>query len=294
MSDTQRTSADGRNGPAATLTRIDHVALITLNRPHRLNAVNSALSSAVGKALQTLDDDPDLHVGVITGTGPAFCAGADLKALAAGESFKSTEHPEWGLAGLVEHRVQSPLVAAVNGIALGGGAEIALACDLAVMSEDAVFGLPEVQRGLFAGAGGLIRLPRHIPSKLAREMALTGDPIDAATALRWGLVNRVAPPGDVLPIALALAARIAGHAPLAVRATKRMLSLAEGAHTGWDANLWNEQEALIHAILASGDAREGVQAFAQRRLPAEPTRNPLSPLTVSRLHGQLGDPTTER
>jgi crotonobetainyl-CoA hydratase len=252
---------------AATLTKRDGVAIISLNRPKALNAVNAELSTIVGAALAELDADPSLRVGVITGNGRAFCAGADLKAIAAGESLAALGHEDWGFAGIAEHYVEKPLIAAVNGFALGGGTEIVLACDLAVMSEAASLGLPEVKRGLFAGAGGLIRLPRQLPFKLAMEAALTGEPVPAATALRYGLVNRLVPADQVLPAALELAAAICANAPLAVAASKRIVHRASAAGSDWDTDVWAANAEAIRTVFASDDAMEGARAFGEKRLP---------------------------
>lgn len=175
--------------PAALYDVQGHVAVLTMNRPDAMNAVNAALSTALGEGVERAASDPAIRVLVLTGAGRAFSAGADLKALAAGEWIGAEGHDDWGFAGFARHWVDKPVVAAVNGYALGGGTELALACDLVVASDEARFGLPEVRRGLFAAAGGLVRLQRQIPIKRAAEMALTGEPIDAATALDWGLVN---------------------------------------------------------------------------------------------------------
>lgn len=254
--------------PAATLERIGHTALITLNRPAAMNAVNSALSSAVGNALEELQNDNELRVGVITGAGRAFCAGADLKELVAGRGPYDPDHPEWGFGGLVQHFVDKPLIAAVNGAAMGGGAEFVLACDLAVLSADATLGLPEVKRGLLAAAGGLLRLQRQVPLKLALEVALTGEPIDAQTAARWGLANRVVPAEKVLATALELAERIGANAPLSVRASKRLMYAAADFGSDWtDAELWQANLTELGAVLGSADAREGPRAFAEKRAP---------------------------
>ena len=253
--------------PAVTVERVGHVALITLNRPNAMNAVNAALSTGLGAAIEALKTDNDLRVGVITGAGRAFSAGADLKAIAAGQSIADPDHPEWGFAGLVQHFIDKPLIAAVNGFALGGGTEIALACDLVVVSEDARFGLPEVKRGLMAAAGGLIRLPRQIPIKLALEVALTGEPVTAETAARWGLVNRVVPGDDVVATALELAQTIAANAPLSVRASKRIVYRSNSFGSEWDADVWamNSEESL--PVFTSKDASEGPRAFAEKRAP---------------------------
>jgi crotonobetainyl-CoA hydratase len=247
--------------------RAGQVAIITLNRPDAMNAVNSAVSTAVGAALVRLADDPTLRAGVVTGSGRAFCAGADLKAIAAGQSFLSPEHPEWGFAGLVQHYIDKPLIAAVNGFALGGGTEIVLACDLAVLSSEATLGLPEVTRGLIAGAGGLLRLPDQMPAKLASAAVLTGDPIPPSVALRWGLVNAVVKPEEVLNVALRLAERIAANAPLAVRASKRVMARRRDFGSDWSDAVWKMNDRELAAILASVDAKEGPPAFAEKRPP---------------------------
>jgi crotonobetainyl-CoA hydratase len=260
-------SAPEATEPAALLERRGPVALITLNRPRAMNAVNADLSIAVGRALAELADDPALRVGVVTGAGRAFCAGADLKELAAGRTVHDPDHPERGFAGLVRHFVDKPLIAAVNGFALGGGTEILLACDLAVISEEATLGLPEVTRGLVAAAGGLLRLHRQIPPKVAAEAVLTGRPIDARTAERWGLVNQVVPADRVLDAALGLAGDIAANAPLAVRASKRIMIRSGAAGSDWDAPAWELNEAEFRSVRSSRDAHEGATAFAEKRPP---------------------------
>ncbi|MEV6810833.1 crotonase/enoyl-CoA hydratase family protein [Micromonospora sp. NPDC051296] len=245
----------------------DGVAVVTLNRPAALNAVNADLSRAVGDAVTTAEADPRIQVIVLTGAGRAFCAGADLKAIGAGVPLHHPEHPEWGFAGFVDRPRQKPTIAAVNGLARGGGTELMLACDLVVLSEEATVGLPEVRRGLFAAAGGLIELPRHLPVKVAMELALTGSTMDAATALRWGLANRVAPAGEVLAAALALAGEISANAPLAVRVSRRLVRGAAGAGSPWDAELHDQQDRAIDELLVSDDVREGATAFTEKRAP---------------------------
>jgi crotonobetainyl-CoA hydratase len=250
----------------------DHVALLTLNRPEALNAVNSALADELGSLLEEASADSEVRVIVITGAGRAFCAGADLKEIAAGRGVGPTSHPEWGFAGLAQHWVSKPLIAAVNGYAMGGGTEIALACDLVVASEEASFGLPEVRRGLVAAAGGVVRLQRQVPIKLALQMALTGTPVAAATALAWGLVNAVVPADQVVPHALELAGLIAANAPLSVQYTKKVLYQAASAGSDWDpawsgGDPWAVNEEAMNTVFASRDATEGATAFAQKRLP---------------------------
>ncbi|MGQ4601268.1 crotonase/enoyl-CoA hydratase family protein [Nocardia sp. R6R-6] len=255
------------NAPAALFERRGPIALITLNRPHAMNAVNAAVSTAVGAALAEFAADPSLRVCVITGAGKAFCAGADLKELAAGRPILDPDHPERGFAGIVRHFVDKPLVAAVNGFALGGGTEILLACDLAVMSTAAYLGLPEVKRGLVAAAGGLLRLHRQIPPKVAAEAVFTGRSIDAEEALRWGLVNQVVLPNEVLDSALFLAEQIAFNAPLATRASKRIMARSAEVGSEWNAAAWEMNEQEFRAVRSSRDAHEGATAFAEKRTP---------------------------
>ena len=239
----------------------DRVAIITINRPHARNAINHAVSAAVADALDDLDARHDLTVGIITGAGGTFSSGMDLKAFLAGENVTV---PGRGLAGLCQRPPVKPLIAAVEGWALAGGCEVALACDLIVAAKDAKFGIPEVKRGLVAGAGGLVRLPRRIPAGIAMELALTGDPLPAADAHRLGLVNTLTPPGQALPGALALAARIAVNGPLAVTAAKQIITQQ---HDWSMAEVWEKQEPLMRPAFESADAREGALAFAEKRAP---------------------------
>jgi enoyl-CoA hydratase/carnithine racemase len=241
----------------------DHALVVTLNRPEALNAVNAAMSSALGRALEQADADADIRAVVLCGNGRAFCAGVDLKELAAGRSVYDPDHPEWGFAGLVRHEIATPVIAAVHGYALGGGTEITLAADLAVADTTARFGLPEVTRGVVAGAGGMLRLPRQVPLKVALELGLTGLPMSAERAYSLGLVNRVVPPGTALEQALLLARQISAAAPSAVRLTKRAMLAAAG-----DAGQsWQHSDAALAEAMASPDAREGVLAFTEKRAP---------------------------
>jgi enoyl-CoA hydratase len=238
------------------------VAVITINRPQARNAVNYAVSAGVAQALDDLDERDDLTVGIITGAGGTFSSGMDLKAFLAGENVAV---PGRGLAGLTQRPPAKPLIAAVEGWALAGGCEIALACDLIVAADDAKFGIPEVKRGLVAGAGGLVRLPRRIPAGIAMELALTGDPLPAADAYRLGLVNKLTAPGGALTGALALAERIAANGPLAVAATKQIV----GRQFDWQLDeVWEKQEPIMRPAFQSADAREGALAFAEKRPPA--------------------------
>lgn len=258
--------------PAALYDVRGRVAIITLNRPGAMNAVNAELSTAAGEALEAAATDPDVRAIVITGTGRAFCAGADLKELAQGKSIHAEGHPEWGFAGLIQHWVDKPVIAAVNGFAMGGGTEIALACDLAVAADTATFGLPEVKRGLYAAAGGVIRLQRQIPMKRALELVLTGEGIDADTAAAWGLINRVVPAGSELDVALELADLIAANAPLAVQVSKKMVHRTWPGASDWNSDWssddpWDANDEALGVVFASHDAMEGPLAFAEKREP---------------------------
>ena len=200
--------------------RSNGIMTITINRPAARNAVNRAVTLAISAALDELDASDALSVGIVTGAGGTFCAGMDLKAFLAGEDVTT---PDRGFAGICGNPTRKALIAAVEGWALAGGCEIALACDLIVASEEAKFGVPEVKRGLIAAGGGLLRLPRRIPLGIAMEMALTGDPLQAAVAAGFGLVNSVTAPGGALAAARALAGRITANGPLAVAASKEVL-----------------------------------------------------------------------
>lgn len=253
--------------PGALTERRGNVLLITLNRPEARNAINASVSIAVGDALDEAQNDPEVRAVVITGAGQTFCAGADLKAIARRENLYHPEHGEWGFAGYVQHLIDKPTIAAVNGTALGGGTELALASDLVVAEERTKFGLPEVKRGLIAAAGGVFRIVDHLPRKVAMEMIFTGEPMTSADALNWGLINQVVPDGTVVDAALALAERITVNAPLAVWASKRVaLGVDEGAITGEQAG-WTRTMREMGAVLRSADAKEGPMAFAEKRPP---------------------------
>lgn len=239
----------------------DGVAVITINRPEAKNAVNRAVTLGIAEAVDELDSRPDLTLGIITGAGGTFCAGMDLKAFLAGEDVTL---PGRGLGGICQRPPRKPLIAAVEGWALAGGCEIALACDLIVAASDAKFGIPEVKRGLVAGAGGLLRLPRRIPPSVALELALTGDPMSAEQAHRYGLVNHLTEPGGALAGAQALAARITPNGPLAVAATKEIMAGA----LDWTLDEgFEKQNPIMMPVFGSQDAREGAQAFAEKRAP---------------------------
>jgi len=253
---------------AAIVERRGNVALITINRPEARNAVNGAVSNAVGSALQEAQRDPDVWAVVITGAGDkSFCAGADLKAISRGEDLFHAEHPEWGFAGYVHQFIDKPTIAAVNGTALGGGSELALASDLVVAGQSATFGLPEVKRGLIAGAGGVFRIVEQLPRKVALELVFTGEPITADEALRWGLINQVVPDGTVVEAALALAERITVNAPLSVQASKRVAYAADDGVIAAEEPKWERTAREFGELLKSEDAKEGPLAFAEKRQP---------------------------
>ncbi|MDH6244660.1 enoyl-CoA hydratase-related protein [Mycobacterium sp. OTB74] len=252
----------------ALTERRGNVLLITINRPEARNAVNAAVSIGVGDALQAAQDDPEIRAIVLTGSGDkSFCAGADLKAISRGENLFHPDHPEWGFAGYVRHFVDKPTIAAVNGTALGGGTELALASDLVIAEERAKFGLPEVKRGLIAGAGGVFRIVDQLPRKVALEMLFTGEPMSSSDALRWGLINQVVPDGTVVDAALALAGRITGNAPLAVQASKRVAYGAVDNVVAADEPFWKQTFGEFSTLLKTEDAQEGPLAFAQKREP---------------------------
>jgi crotonobetainyl-CoA hydratase len=254
--------------PAALTERRGNVMIITINRPEARNAVNAAVSTAVGDALEQAQHDSDVRAVVITGAGDkSFCAGADLKAIARRENLYHPDHGEWGFAGYVRHFIDKPTIAAVNGTALGGGTELALASDLVVAEERAKFGLPEVKVGLIAGAGGVFRIVHQLPRKIALEMLLTGEPISAAEALKWGLINQVVADGTVLEAALALAERVTVNAPLSVQASKRIAYGADDGVIPDEEPGWDRTTREFRALLKSEDAKEGPRAFAEKRQP---------------------------
>jgi enoyl-CoA hydratase len=241
--------------------RRDGVLLITLNRPEARNAVNTALAEGIAGALDELDADGDLSVGVLTGAGKGFSAGMDLKAFVAGEKAWVGDR---GFAGIVQRSARKPLIAAVEGFAMAGGLEIALACDLIVASREARLGVPEVKRSLVAAGGALRRLPQRLPLGVAMELALTGDPISAERGYELGLVNRVTEPGGAVDAALELAAAIARNAPLSLAATKEIIL----RQRDWsDEEFWSRQSEISDPVFASEDAREGATAFSEKRDP---------------------------
>ena len=259
----------GGNG-AVLAERRGHTLLITLNRPQVRNAVNQDMTIGISDALELAEQDRQIWSVVLTGAGDrAFCAGMDLKDAAAGRLPGADERVRrWGFAGYVRHHLSKPTIAAVNGFALGGGTEIALASDLVVAADSAAFGLPEVTRGIYPGAGGAFRLPRQIPVKIALEAMYTGRPISAARAHELGLVNSVVPAGRVVDEALALADAINQNAPIAVQATKRIALGIEGGQLVAEDEDWRRNALERDLVMGSDDCREGMRAFAEKR-PAQ-------------------------
>jgi enoyl-CoA hydratase/carnithine racemase len=240
----------------------DGIATITLNRPEVRNAIDKATADGLAAAVQNVDSRDDVVVVILTGAGSTFCAGMDLKAFSA--TGERPLHEERGAFGFVRKPPEKPVIAAVEGSALGGGLELALACDLIVVSRSSRLGLPEVKRGLVAAAGGALRLPRRVPQALAMEMILTGEPISAEQALAAGLVNRVVDDGTVLAAAGQLASSVAINAPLAVRTAKRIVAES----TDWPMDeAFDRQAPYVDAVRSSQDAEEGARAFAEKRNP---------------------------
>lgn len=246
--------------PVRTETR-GHALIITINRPKAKNAVNAAVATGVAAAVDELDADPQLRVGVLTGAEGTFSAGMDLKAAGRGESAHVESR---GFAGLTEAETRKPLIAAVEGFAMGGGFELALACDLVVAADSARFALPEVKRGLIAGGGGVLRLPHRIPHHLAMELLLTGRTITAERARELGVVNQLSTAGAALADALSLAEEIGRNAPLALAAVKKVVREA-GSRPEDEA--FSAQRTEIRNLMESEDFAEGVRAFSERRDP---------------------------
>jgi enoyl-CoA hydratase len=241
--------------------RRGRILLITINRPRQRNAVNAAVAAGIAAALEELDRDSGLSVGVLTGAGKGFSAGMDLKAFVTGERPYVEGR---GFAGIVQRPPDKPLIAAIEGFAVAGGLEVALACDLIVAARGARLGVPEVKRSLVAAGGALLRLPRTVSRNVAMELALTGDPIDAERAYEIGLVNRVTEPGEALATAIELAEAIAANGPLALAATKRVMVQS----VDWaDHEFFERQSEIVDPVWSSEDAREGATAFAEKRPP---------------------------
>ncbi|MEQ9437372.1 crotonase/enoyl-CoA hydratase family protein [Hyphomonas sp.] len=240
-----------------------HLAIITLNRPEARNAINGVMATGIESALDRFEDDPEIWVAILTANGKAFCAGADLKEINAGNGGKlGTE--KGGFAGIVKRERTKPLIAAITGSALAGGTEIALSCDMIVCADTTNFGLPEVKRSLAAAAGGLFRLPRVIGMPTALEVILTGDPLPSQRAYELGMVNKVVPEADVMDEATKLADRIIANAPLAVQASRKV---AAAALTDNDENLWRASGKAFAGLVGTEDFKEGPLAFIEKRAP---------------------------
>lgn len=238
----------------------DGVLIVTINRPEAKNAMNKAAAEGIAAAMDQLESDPSLRCAILTGAGGTFCSGMDLKGFLRGEMPTAGSR---GFGGLTQWTPSKPVIAAVDGFALAGGLELAIACDLIVANKDAKFGIPEAKRGLAAAGGGLLRLPYQIPYRLAMELALTGDFIDAQRALAVGLIN-AAVDGPSLDAAKALAAKIAANGPLAVAGSKKVVRAARDWN---EEEMWAKQMEVLGPIFVSADAREGAAAFAEKRAP---------------------------
>jgi enoyl-CoA hydratase len=253
-------STDQATATEPVLTeRRDNVLLITLNRPEVRNAVNAALAAGVAGALDELDADDGLSVGVLTGAGGFFCAGMDLGAFVRGESPYFGDR---GFAGIAQRASRKPLIAAIEGFAVAGGMEIALACDLIVAAKGAKMGIPEAKRSLVAAGGALLRLPRRMPYHAVMELALTGDPFPADRFYELGLVNRLVEPGSAVDSAIELATQLSKNGPLALAASKQILQ----EQFDWSsADMWDKQRAITAPVMTSEDAKEGASAFKEKR-----------------------------
>ncbi len=247
--------------PAVATERRGNALLITIDRPQVRNAVNAAVAEGIARALDTLDADDELAVGILTGAGGFFCAGMDLGAFVRGESPYFGDR---GFAGIAQRAASKPLIAAIEGFAVAGGMEVALACDLIVAARGAKLGIPEVKRSLVAAGGALLRLPRRMPYHLVMELALTGEPQPAERFHQFGVVNRLAEPGTAVEGALELAGALAANGPLALAASKRILQ----QQFDWSsADMWERQRDISGPVFASEDAKEGALAFKEKRAP---------------------------
>ena len=253
----------------------DGVLIVTLNRPQARNAINSTLWAELCDAFSGFEQNAGLKVAIITNNGPAFCAGADLKAIASGWNEDPPEgFEDWGFAGLTKHYFDKPVICAVRGFCLGGGTEIALAADLVVASDASVFGLPEPRRGLTAAGGGaLMRLGQQLPMKFAMQLALTAEPVDAATALRFGLINAVVSDEETLETALEFARSITLSSPLAIRCTKRTIVETASKDVTYPSEGWEIVHKYEQLTRFSADAKEGSMAFADKRQPVWPSES---------------------
>ena len=259
--ETATATAGELSAPAVRTERRDSTLLITIDRPEVRNAVNAAVAAGIAGALDELDSDDSLSVGILTGAGGFFCAGMDLGAFVRGESPWFGDR---GFAGIAQRASVKPLIAAIEGFAVAGGMEIALACDLIVAARGAKLGIPEAKRSLVAAGGALLRLPRRMPYHVVMELALTGDPLPAERFHEFGVVNRLAEPGAALDTALELAGAIARNGPLAVAASKRILQ----EQFDWSTSeMFERQGAISGPVFVSEDAKEGANAFKEKRAP---------------------------
>jgi len=254
MTDAQTTATDS---DAVLTEQRGRVLLITLNRPDAMNAINGELSAGLWAAIERLNDDSGLTAGVLTGNGRGFCSGMDLKAFSRGEDIGP-------MMTFIQRGAEKPLIGAIEGFALAGGLELALTCDLLVAAKGARLGIPEVNVGLFAAGGGLLRLPSRVGYGKAMEMAITGDPITADDAAQFGLISRLVEPGTAVDTAMELAERVARNAPLAVAASKQLVKATQGAT---EEEFWALQQPLQMSVFTSDDAKEGPRAFAEKRAP---------------------------
>ncbi len=240
-----------------------NVAVITMNRPEARNAINGEMAATMEAALDQMENDPEVWVGILTAVGKAFCAGADLKEISAGNGG-ALSTKKGGFAGIARRERTKPLIAAITGSALAGGTEIALSCDMIIAADDTNFGLPEVKRSLVAGAGGLFRLPRQVGKAVALEAILTGDPLSSQRAYELGMVNKVVPEAQVMDEAMKLAARITANAPLAVKASR---AVALNATVKSDDELWKDSGVAFASLVNTEDYKEGPRAFIEKRAP---------------------------
>lgn len=248
--------------PAVLFEKADGLGIITINRPTARNAIDREAALGIAAAIEQIETDPDIRVGIVTGAGGTFCAGLDLKAFLRGDVVK---FPKGGFAGLAEAVIAKPMIAAVEGYALAGGFELALACDLIIASSEAKFGLPEVKRGLVARSGGMVRLPRQLPYRIAMELLLTGDLVPAPRLAAYGLFNRIVEPGTALEAAIEMGRAIARNGPMALAVSKRVLRESQD----WiSEEMFARQIELTEPVFTSADAREGALAFAEKREPA--------------------------
>ena len=238
----------------------DGFIIVTINRPEAKNAITQAVAEGIQAAMEQLDKDSNLNAGILTGAGGTFCSGMDLKGFLRGEN---PVVEGYGFGGMTERGPEKPVIAAVEGYALAGGMELAIACDLCVANSKAKFGIPETKRSLVAAAGGVMKLQQIVGKRVAMEMALTGDFMDAQRAYEVGFVNRVTE-GSALDVAIELASIVAANGPLALKAAKKIIS---ESYDWTSDNMWQKQSEIVQPVFNSNDAKEGALAFAEKRKP---------------------------